>query len=105
VTNAGTEKDTGASLSVNWQATYKLQASLGYTYTYRDYPGQGTNPLGSDRVDHEQHASLSFQYRPQRWLTIRPYANVQTRSSDVAGDFSSTIFGVYVTVLTPQKGK
>jgi hypothetical protein len=104
--NAGSEIDTSAGVTADWQATYKLQVSLGYTYTYRDYPRQGNNPVGSNRIDHQQYAALGVDYRPQRWIIIKPYANLLVRNSDyIGGNFNSTIFGVSVTVLTPKKTK
>lgn len=104
--NSGSEIDTEAGANVDWQATYKLAASLGYTFTYRDFPRQGNNPVGSDRVDIQEYATMKIDYQPQRWLLIRPYANVQTRRSTfIGGHFSSTIFGVSVTVMTPDRRK
>jgi hypothetical protein len=104
--NAGSEIDTSAGVTANWQATYKLQVSLGYTYTYRDYPRQGNNPVGSNRIDHQQYATLGVDYRPQRWIIIRPYSNITVRRSDYIGaNFNSTVFGVYVTILRPKKTK
>jgi hypothetical protein len=97
--NAGSEIDTEASASFQWQATYKLGVSPGYTFTYRDFPGQGNNPVGSNRVDIQEVMTLNIDYQPQRWLLIRPYANVQTRRSTfIGGHYSATIFGVMVTV-------
>lgn len=102
--NSGSEIDTEAGAGVNWQATYKLAASLGYTFTYRDYPRQGNNPVGTDRVDIQEYWTLGINYQPQRWLQIRPYANFQTRRSTfIGGAFDSTVFGVYVTVMTPDR--
>jgi hypothetical protein len=103
--NAGSEIDTDASASVNWQATYKLSVAGGYTFSYRNYPGQGNNPVGSDRVDIQETINLSLLYQPQRWLQIGPYANVQTRRSTfIGGHYSSNIYGVMVTV-TPYQPK
>lgn len=104
--NSGSEIDTEAGVGVNWQATYKLTTSLGYTFTYRDYPRQGNNPVGADRVDIQEYWSMGINYQPQRWLQIRPYANFQTRRSTfIGGAFNSTIFGVFVTVMTPVRGR
>jgi hypothetical protein len=100
----GSEIDSEAGVGVNWQATYKLAVSLDYTFTYRDYPRQSGDPVGSNRVDYQQNAILGIDYHPQRWLLIRPYANVLTRDSNVIGaDFNSTIFGVSVTATTPDR--
>jgi hypothetical protein len=104
VSSASSEIDTLAGVGANWQATYKLSVALGYTFTYRDYPGQGNDPVGSNRIDHQQFASLELEYRPQRWLLIKPYANVQRRGSNfVGGDFDQNIFGVFVVFQTPDK--
>jgi len=103
--NSGSEIDTEAGASVLWQTTYKLGVSAGYTFTYRFYPGQGNNPLGSDRTDIQELATLSINYQPQRWLQIKPYANVTTRRSTfIGGHFSQNAVGVSV-VVTPYKSK
>jgi hypothetical protein len=97
--NTGSEIDTEAAAGFTWQATYKLSVSPGYSFTYRDFPGQGNNPVGSNRVDIQEIMTLNIDYQPQRWLVIRPYANVQTRRSTfIGGHYSSSIFGVFVTV-------
>jgi hypothetical protein len=106
VSSASSEIDTLAGVGANWQATYKLDVIAGYTFTYRDYPGQGNDPVGSNRIDHQQYASLALEYRPQRWLLVRPYANFQRRSSNfIGGDFNQNIFGVFVVFQTPDKGQ
>jgi hypothetical protein len=102
----GSEIDSDAGVGATWQATYKLAVSLGYTFTYRQYPRQVGYPLGSNRVDYQEYATLGIDYRPQRWLLIRPYANVLTRQSNLIGaDFNATIFGVSVTASTPDRGR
>jgi len=101
--NTGSEIDTEAAASFRWQATYKLAVSPGYTFAYRDFPGQGNNPVGSNRVDIQEVVTLNIDYQPQRWLLIKPYASVQTRRSTFIGaHYSAAIFGVSVTV-TPYK--
>ena len=103
--NSGSEIDTEAGASVLWQTTYKLGVSAGYTFTYRFFPGQGNNPVGTDRTDIQELATLSINYQPQRWLQIKPYANVTTRRSTfIGGHFSQDIVGVAV-VVTPYKSK
>ena len=100
--NSSSEIDTEAGISINWQATYKLAGSLGYTFTYRDFPRQGNNPVGSNRVDIQEHWTLGISYKPARWLMIKPYADLLARRTTfIGGAFSSTIFGVSVTVTRP----
>lgn len=42
--NSGSEIDTDAGATVDWQATYKLSVSLGYTFSYRFFPGRAMTP-------------------------------------------------------------
>jgi hypothetical protein len=104
----GSEIDSDAGVTANWQATFKMAVSLGYTFTYRDYPPQalvGYAP-GAHRVDYQHYATLAINYQPVRWLIIGPYANVQTRSSNVSGgDFNATVFGITLTATTPDPHK
>jgi Putative beta-barrel porin 2 len=95
--NLGSEIDSDAGVSVNWQATYKVAVSLGYTFTYRQFPGQTLGP-GRYPNDYQQYGNLGIIYAPVRWLQIGPYANVQTRRSNVLGrDFNATVYGVTLT--------
>jgi hypothetical protein len=104
ILNQGSVVDSTAGASVNWQATYRLAVSAGYTFNYRNFPRQGNNPVGSDRVDIQESPTIAIVYRPLRWLLIRPYANIQTRRSTfIGGHFSQNIYGVSFTVSTPEK--
>jgi hypothetical protein len=95
----GSEIDTNASLTVNWQATYKIGVLASYLWTYRDLPGQGDAPLGSDRLDRLQYINVKLDYEIFRWLAVKPYINVITRSSNfVGGNFNATVYGVLVAV-------
>jgi hypothetical protein len=99
IANTSSEIDTIAALNVRWQATYKLRVVGAYSWTYRDLPGQGNAPVGSERIDRLPYTSLKVEYEPLRWLSIRPYINVQTRSSNfIGGNFNATAYGVYFTV-------
>jgi hypothetical protein len=106
IVNSGSEIDTDLAGTVTWQATYKSNFSVSYTFSYRDFPGQGNNPVGSRRVDIQEYVSFGINYQPQPWLLLRPYYNAQTRRSTAVGNhYSSTIFGLYVTVMTPERRK
>jgi hypothetical protein len=97
ITNTSAELDTVASANVNYAATYKMTIQAGYTLTKRYLPGQGI-PIGTDRNDRQQFANLGVDYQWLRWLSIRAYANYQTRSSDAAGaDFNATVYGISAT--------
>jgi len=106
VLNAGSEIDSDLGGSLLWQATYKSAFTVSYTFSYRDFPGQGNNPVGSRRVDIQEYVTFGINYQPRQWLLIKPYYNAQTRRSTlVGGHFSSTIWGVNLAVQTPQKRK
>ncbi len=101
--NLGSEVDTDAGFTVNWQATYKTGVSLGYTFTYRAFPGQAQGPAGAYPVDYQQNATFALTYLPFHWLSIAPYANVQTRRSNTFGrDFNSTSYGVTLTATVGE---
>jgi hypothetical protein len=102
IADNGSEIDSTADARVVWQATYKTGVSLGYTYTYRNLPGQGALP-GDTRIDHVELATLNIDYEPFRWLSVKPYANVQTRRSDVVfGSYNATVYGINVTLQMMQ---
>jgi hypothetical protein len=98
ITNSGSEIDNTAALTLHWQPTFKTGASVGYNYTYSQFPAQG-NPPGSNRLDHLQLAILRLDYEALRWLAIKPYASYQLRRSNlIGGDFDASIYGVDLKV-------
>jgi hypothetical protein len=93
--NLGSEFDTDAGVSVLWQATYKLGVSLGYTFTRRDVTAQAEGSAGASTVAYQQNGTLEITYEPLRWLSIKPYANIQTRHSDTPGqNFNANVYGI-----------
>jgi hypothetical protein len=106
---AGSEIDTTGTLSASWQATNKIGVVLGYNYTYRDLPDQGTLP-GTTRIDRLNYISLNVDYEPTRWLSLKPYANYQTRTSSnffyvvpntnalLSSNFNATAIGLKFSV-------
>ncbi len=94
---AGAELDSALDASALWQATDKIGVNIGYTWLYSQFPGEIIGR--AERGDHLQFATLSVSYAALQWLTIRPYADIQTRSSNLYGaNFNDSIFGVVVTV-------
>ena len=107
ITNNASEIDSLATLSATWQATYKIGVVLGYTFTYRQLPGQGNAVVngvfvdnGADQTQHLHMPSLAVTYVPVRWLILKPYLRYQTRSSQnlVGGDFDATVVGMQFTL-------
>jgi len=96
LTNTGSVVDSVAALTVNWQATSKIGVVVGYNFDYRQLPEQGDAPLGSERTDRLNFASLAMTYVPVPWLMLQPYAHYQERSSRnfIGGDFNSSVVGL-----------
>jgi hypothetical protein len=106
VLNSGSEIDSDLGGGLQWQATYKSAFTVSYTFSYRDFPGQGNNPVGSRRVDIQEYVTFGVTYEPRKWLLIKPYYNAQTRRSTfVGGHFSGTVWGVNLVVQTSDKRK
>jgi hypothetical protein len=98
LTNAGSEIDSSLAAKVLWQMSYKIGLTAAYSWTYRDLPDQGFIP-GTNRGDHLQFASLIIDYEALRWLAIKPYANIQTRSSNYyGGNFNATVYGASLII-------
>jgi hypothetical protein len=99
ITGAGSEIDTIAAVNAVWQATVKTGVILGYNFTYRDLPDLGTPP-GTNLTERQNAVTLTVDYEPTPWLSLKPYANYQVRSSTnlPGGDFNATMFGVKLQV-------
>ena len=105
VTYGGTEVDTGFNVNATWKATPKVSITPSYQWTYSTYPGSSVAGLSSDetqRIDHYQLASVSIVYAIRDWLSLRPYAQWDTRHSDVGVySFNRTAVGVDLEVKVP----
>jgi hypothetical protein len=111
--NSGSELDSNAGLVMNWQATIKTGVSLSYFYTYRQLPDQGFLP-NTNRLDHVQNMMLQVNYIELQggiprnrqagqaapgWLSIKPYVEYQTRTSNYPfGGFNSISYGLLFTL-------
>jgi len=99
----GSELDSTASLTLNYQPTYKTGMSIGFQEVWSDFTGQtipGVNVLG--RRDRSPAATFKLNYQARRWLLIQPYANYQRRtSSDGFFSYSGTIIGIQVLAKKP----
>jgi hypothetical protein len=102
LTYEGTEVDTGLALGATWNATSRITVSPGYQWTYSTFPGDdlaGLAPVGFERVDHYQLATLSVKYEARDWLSLRLYGQYETRRSDIGIDsFNRTLVGLELEV-------
>jgi hypothetical protein len=98
LTYEGAEIDTGLALGAIWNATSTIAVAPGYQWTYSTFPGAnlaGLAPVGIERVDHYQLATLSVKYQPRDWLSLRLYGQYEMRDSDVGIiSFNRTLFGL-----------
>jgi hypothetical protein len=93
------ELDSIALAEVTWQATTKIDVTLGYTWTYSDFGVQlAEDDTPYSRLDHYQQARFALHYRPVEWLIIRPYAQYQRRTSNVPpAAFTGNMVGIELT--------
>ena len=102
LTYGGAEIDTGVALGATWNPTAKIAVSPGYQWTYSTFPGAdlaGLAPVGTERVDHYQLATLTVKYEARKWLSLRLYGQYETRSSDVGVySFNRRLFGLELEV-------
>ncbi|HXC07889.1 MAG TPA: hypothetical protein VNV61_03080 [Steroidobacteraceae bacterium] len=94
----GSEIDTGGSIGLNWQATYRLDVVVSGGYMHSQFIGQiipGSDANG--RVDNSPTGSLNVNYQILRRLRLKAYLNRQSRSSNIdIYNFSDTTAGIEV---------
>jgi hypothetical protein len=104
ITNTGSAIASIGTLTLNWQATYKIGVAASYVFTYEQLPGQGDTPTGVDngtqREDTFNYVSLGLDYEALPWLSLKPYVHYQDRTSKnfYGGNFDSTVVGVQFTL-------
>ena len=104
LTTGGNEIDTNAGASLTYQLTYKIGLKAGYSYTSSKFPGAPNGATTLDRVDHFQTANAELTYQVLHWLSIRPYARYQSRSSNQAFyGYNSNIVGIELLARPPRR--
>jgi hypothetical protein len=98
VTYGSTEIDTGAALEATWNVTDKIAIGPRYQWTYSTFPDVNLSAFsasGPQRREHYQLATLSIKYQVLNWLSLRPFAQYETRRSDVGlYSFNRTLYGL-----------
>jgi hypothetical protein len=120
VSTEGSEVDTSAVLTLNYQLTYKTSFNAGYSWTESKFPnyavvnidpitglpitGVGANGnTVEDRVDHIQYATVEANYQALHWLSLRAYGRYQTRhSNEELNTYDVTIYGIEFLAKLPQ---
>jgi hypothetical protein len=98
VAGANSEISTGSEASIKWDPDVKFRVILSYRYARQAIQGDLAIAQFADRTDRTQDGRLSVEYRARRWLSLRPYAERQTRSSNLhAANFNDTVVGIDLT--------
>lgn len=95
ISTAGSQLVTSASLSLAWQATYKVDVKGGFTYINSKIPQATDGNVVVDRVDHLSAANVEINYQAMRWLKIRAYGRYQIRrSNEPIYAFNGSVVGI-----------
>jgi hypothetical protein len=99
----GSELDSTANITLNYQPTFKTGMSFGFQEVWSTFTGQtipGSDVLG--RRDRSPAATFKLNYQATRWLLVQPYVNYQRRTSnDEFFSYSGTIIGIQVLAKKP----
>jgi hypothetical protein len=99
----GSELDSTATVTLNYQPTYKTGMSFGFQEIWSSFTGQtipGADVIG--RKDKSPAATFKLNYQATRWLLVQPYLNYARRSSNIDFyNYSGTIIGVQLQAKRP----
>jgi hypothetical protein len=98
VAGANAEIGTGGDIGARWDPDVKISITADYRYTRQAIQGGLAISGFETRADTARHAELGIDYHALRWLTFRPYAVYDRRSSNFhEANFSSSVFGIDIT--------
>jgi Putative beta-barrel porin 2 len=87
VAAGGSEIDTGGTVMVSWQATYRINVELTGGYIHSSYVGEfvpgSPGSVTAGRVDKSPQGALNVNYQILRHLKLHGYVSYQSRSSDL----------------------
>jgi hypothetical protein len=93
LTTSGSEIDTSGRADLSWHPTYRIAIGASYTYTYSNFPSLAGAVL--NRIDHLRYTSVNINYQARDWLVLRPYMNLQRRTSNVLAErYETTMYGI-----------
>ena len=99
--SAGSQADTNLMGGVSWAVTYRLTLAADYSHVHSQF--DVATPAGA-RTDNYQLGSVSLDWQPTRWVTIRAYARKQKRDSTSAlYVFDATGEGISFRIQRPAK--
>jgi hypothetical protein len=105
VAGANSEIGTGGELGVKWDPDLKVSVTARYRMSTQSIQGGVAISDFNTRSDRVKHAELGVDYQALYWLTIRPYAMRDIRTSNFHdANFNSTVVGIDFTAqLHPQQ--
>jgi hypothetical protein len=105
VAGANSEIGTGGELGVKWDPDLKVSVTARYRMSTQSIQGGVAISDFNTRSDRVKHAELGVDYQALHWLTIRPYAMRDIRTSNFHdANFNSTVVGIDFTAqLHPQQ--
>jgi hypothetical protein len=99
----GSEVDSTATVTINYQPTFITGFALTAQHTQADFAGQTIADSGAlGRKDEISGASVKMNYQVLRWLLIQPYVTYQRRSSNEDFfNYTDRIIGIQVLAKKP----
>jgi Putative beta-barrel porin 2 len=103
VAAGGSEIDTGGTVTISWQATYRIGVELMGGYIHSTYVGESVpgspGSVTAGRVDKSPQGALNINYQILRHLKLKGYVSYQSRSSDLDFyDYKDTTVGIEARV-------
>jgi hypothetical protein len=98
VAGANSEVSTGGEANLKWEPDVKFTVVARYRLATQAIEGTLAISRFAGRTDHIRAAELDLEYHAFKWLTLRPYAVRNTRSSNFHdANYNSTVLGVDLT--------
>lgn len=95
---ANSEIGTGGDAGVTWDPDVKFSVTLHYRQETQSIQGDLAIANFVNRVDHLRSGELYVKYHIVDWLTLRPYASRESRSSNFAeASYNATVVGIDLT--------
>ena len=103
VAGANPEVGTGGEVTLIWKPDFRFEVGLHGRLEQASIKGQGQIADFNDRVDHFRSAGLYVKYHALSWLTLRPYATHEQRTSSFAqANYTMNVVGIDLTAR-PEK--
>jgi hypothetical protein len=93
------QKNTGASATINWDATPRISVNLNYSWQRGKFDGGVTQVDLVNREDRSHFFVLTGEYRISRWLVFSPFVRSETRDSTIEEfTYDKTVYGAEIRI-------